>query len=418
MKNVQSCICYVLLVCGRNSQSFTFPADMRHRVLLAVPKILTNNASIVSVMRLGSVIRVLLLLVSIVSAISFWANDAIHEQIKKIEQVLTHENTGTLHVSLAGKTEKYEVRNFSMLYCGRISTFSGGNLSLSCNQDKTRVTMMLVRLNVPASAVRSAYKRGSLLSKTEKKDFSGWIRQTDSRYFSITQPTGLNKMLSLGKGLSAKNSLTMALYADHVHESDPQQAQKSIVSRRPGSTPLIQSTKQRSASGDLICRDLPYKDTADLDTYGQPYILEAEIGSDRAKLQLRCNPDFREIQAVRIVMDNKLAQELSHEVQEQGTAVVKFRFVELADEPIVSEWTYRKDRKNQIVFSPKRRVDEHEIHTFFADAKAQTMLIKLAFVDDAVSMAQALESASALPIILLDKSERRNRNLDHVDDGW
>ena len=313
-----------------------------------------------------------------------------------------------------------------MAYCGLETAFTGGYLTLDCNRDRTQVTNMLVRLHVPASAVRTAYKRGTFLAKNEKKDFSGWIRQTDPRYFAIEQPSGLNEMLSLGKGLSVKNSVTMALYADHVSASIPQQAREATVSQRPGpkptqpSKPVQPSTEQPSVNGDLICADLPYDDKTDEDVYGKPNVLEAEIGSDRAKLQLRCDPQFEEIEAVRIVMADVLAEELSSTLHDRGNAVVKLTGTDDdADQSIVTEWIYQRNReKNEVIFEPKRGVEKPNIYAFFSERKSQTSLIKLAFVDDVVSMGQALENASALPIVLLDKTERRERNRDHYDDGW
>lgn len=392
---------------------------MRQRFLLALPRIQSKNASIPAVIRSRSLMRALLFLLSGIWTVSALANEAILEQIRAIEQAITDEDTLIPQVDLAGRTEKYEVAKFSMAYCDRVSAFKGGKLTLSCNQDRTQVSMMFVRLNTPASAIRTAYKRGTLLAKTEKKDFRGWSRRTDPRNFAIMQPSGLNEMLSLGKGLSAKNSVTMALYADHVSASIPQQARESTVSQRPGPKPIQPSTEQPTLTGDLICADLPYDDKTDRDVYGRPNVLEAEIGSDRTRLQLRCDPEFREIQAVRIVMDNALAEEVSSTVHDRGTAVVKFAGIDDdADQSIVTEWIYQRNHENEVVFSPKRKVDERDIYAFFADRKSETSLIKFAFVDDAVSMGQALESASALPIVLLDKTERRDRNRDHSDDGW
>ena len=278
---------------------------------------------------------------------------------------------------------------------------------------------MLVRLYAPASAIRTAYKRGTLLAKTEKKDFRGWIRQEDPRYFAITRPQGLNEMLSLGKGLSSKNSVTLALYADHVLETVTDETRALSNSSTPNQSPTLRSTEQRSNIGDLICTNLPYDDKTDIDLYGQPHVLEAEIGSDRAKLQLRCDPEFKELQAVRIVMAELLAYEVSRTVRERGTAVVKFVTVgDVTNQSIVTEWIYERKLENQVVFSPKRKIDERDIYGFFGDGKSQQALIKLAFVDDAANIGHALESASAMPIVLLDKTQRRNRRLTQLDDGW
>lgn len=392
---------------------------MRHFDLLAVSPILAKYARWRSFARERSFLSTLILLVICNGAVTAVASEAIQQQISKIEQSHTVESTRSMQLDLAGRTEKYEIEKFSMAYCDQITTFRGGSLTLTCNPSRTEVSMIVVGLYAPASGIRTAYKRGTLLAKTEKKDFRGWIRQSDPRYFVITPPKGLNEMLALGKGLSPQKSVTMALYADHTSEPVPQENQPTSIRVTTRSSPISNSVAQVPTKGDSICINLPYDDLADNDTYGQPHVLEAEIGSNQAKFQLRCDPEVRQLQAVRIVMAESVALATSESINEKGTAVVRIVTLGESDaRAIVTEWTYQQGSNNRLIFSPKRQIDERDIYGFFESGTTREALMKIAFVNEANNMSQALESASAIPISLLDKTQRRGQFTAELDDSW
>ena len=393
---------------------------MRHIRFFAVLRVKTKTGSRWLIRHKRTFLKALLFLVMCYGTVSALANEAVQQEIREIEQSLTNESMPSPQSGLAGQTKKYEIEKFSMAYCDRITTFEGGNLSLSCNPTRTEASMIVVRLYTPASGIRTAYKRGTFVAKMEKKDFRGWIRESDPRYFYISPPKGLNEMLAKGKGLSPHNSVTMALYADHTAEPLPQGSPSIASQSTTKALSTANSTVQtHTTGGDAICKNLPYTDTADSANYGQPYILESEIGSDQAKLQLRCDPEVRQIQAVRVIMAEAVALATAGSIDDKGTAVVRLATIgESVNRAIVTEWVYQRESNNQFVFSPKRQIDEREIYGFFESGETREALMKLAFVNEANNMSKALESASAIPITLLDKTQRRSRIAADIDEGW